>query len=157
MSGVQCSRWEKSSKLASTTRWNRDVLSLPESSTPRQLFPRTPDEWISFGRLLLAAVLWLPALLRKPRVVAAGIVLSAGSDIADGLVSRIRGNRSRYSRQLDSLADGAVILSSLGWLALTRPGALAPLRRTVAVIAAAASFLLAIEWRRYRRNRKPSS
>jgi phosphatidylglycerophosphate synthase len=131
-------------------RWSRDARSLPESSQPRQLFPQTLDEWISFGRLVLAGMLWLPALIRKPRLVAAGIVLSAGSDIVDGLICRLRGSRSHYSRQLDAIADCAVILSSLGWLALARPGALAPLRRTLAVIAIASSTLLAIEWRRYR-------
>ncbi len=123
---------------------------MPDSTAPRQLFPQTPDEWISLGRLGLAGLLWIPALLRKPRLVAAGIVLSAISDIVDGLVSRWRGSRSAYSRQLDTIADCAVMLSSLGWLVLARPGALEPLRRTLGVIAVVAGALLAIEWRRYR-------
>ena len=96
-------------------------------------------------------MLWIPALLRRPRVVAAGIVLSAISDIADGFVSRLRGERSDYSRQLDAVADSAVMLSSLGWLRLARPGALEP-------AASARSWrswrsprsCLTIEWRRYR-------
>ncbi len=62
----------------------------------------------------------------------------------------MNGGRSTYSRQLDAVADGAVMLSSLGWLALTRPGALWAIRRTIGVIAVIASVLLAIEWRRYR-------
>jgi phosphatidylglycerophosphate synthase len=114
------------------------------------LLPRTPDEWISFGRLLLAFVLWIPALLRKPRLVAAGIVLSAISDIADGLVSRLRGRRSHYARQLDTVADSAVMLSSVGWLALARPGSLAPIRRTIAAITVAASALLSFQCWRHR-------
>jgi len=123
---------------------------LPETPRPSQLIPQTPDEWISLGRLALAALLWIPAMRRKPRLVAFGIVLSAVSDIADGLVSRWRGSRSHYSRQLDAIADSAIMLSSLGWLALARPGALAPLRRTLGVITVVASVLLGIQWRRYR-------
>ncbi len=115
-----------------------------------QRFPRTPDEWIAFARLLLAGILWIPAAMRKPRLVAAGIGLSALSDIADGLVSRLRGSRSDYSRQLDAVADSAVMLSSLGWLGLTRPGALKPLQRTISAVLLVGSALLAIEWRRYR-------
>ena len=99
---------------------------------------------------MLAALLWIPALARRPRVVAAGIVLSACSDIADGAVARLQGGRSDYSRQLDAVADSAVMLSSLGWLAVSRPGALRPLKRTILAIAVVASVLLAIEWRRYR-------
>ena len=98
---------------------------------------------------MLAGVLWIPALLRRPRAVAAGIVLSAASDIADGGVSRVRGSRSEYSRQLDTVADSAVMLSALGWLPLARPGALQPLKRTLLAIVAIASMLLSIEWRRY--------
>jgi phosphatidylserine synthase len=116
----------------------------------KQTFPHTPDEWIAFGRLLLAFLLWIPALLRRPRLVAAGIALSGFSDIVDGFVSRLRGARSSYSRQLDTIADGAVMLSSLGWLALSRPGSLQPLRGTLVAIGAVAAALLAIEWRRYR-------
>lgn len=114
-----------------------------------QFTPRTLDEWISFARLIIAAILWIPAFLRRPRLVAFGIVLSAGTDIADGLASRASGSRSDYSRQLDAVADSAVMIFSLGWLALARPGALRPLRGTILVIASVASVLLAIEWRRY--------
>jgi phosphatidylserine synthase len=118
--------------------------------TRRQLAPRTPDEWIALARLLLAFLLWIPALLRRPRLVAAGVVLSGISDMADGFVSRLRGSRSGYSRQLDTIADSAVMLSTLGCLPLCRPGSLKPLRGTVLTIAAVATALLAIQWRRYR-------
>ena len=124
---------------------------MPDAAHHRQLTPRTLDEWISFARLLLAALLWIPALARRPRVVAAGIVLSACSDTADGAVARLQGGRSNYSRQIDTVADSAVMLSSLGWLAVSRPGALRPLKRTILAIAAVASVLLTIEWRRYQR------
>jgi phosphatidylglycerophosphate synthase len=123
---------------------------LPDPTPPRQWTPRTPDEWISLARLGFAGLLWIPAALRKPRLVAAGIVISAVSDIADGLVCRYRGERSSYSSQLDAIADCAVMLSSLGWLALARPGGLDPLRRTLCVISLVSSTLLLIEWRRYR-------
>jgi phosphatidylglycerophosphate synthase len=83
--------------------------------------------------------------------VAAGVVLSALSDTADGAVSRLQGGRSNYSRQLDAVADSAVMLSSLGWLTLARPGALQPVKRTILAIGAVAGVLLAIEWRRYRK------
>lgn len=130
--------------------WSKDALSLPKPNAAPQLLPRTPDEWISLGRLGLAGLLWIPAAMRKPRLVAAGIVLSAFSDMADGAISRLRGSRSSYARQLDTIADVAVMLSSLGWLALSRPGALSPLRRTIGAIGLVGSVLLAIQWRRYR-------
>lgn len=123
---------------------------MPDRASPRQIVPRTPDEWIASGRLLLAVLLWYPAILRKPRIVAGGIVLSALSDITDGAVAWLLGNRSNYSRQLDAVADSAVMLSALGWLALARPGRFQPLKRTVLAIAAVASALLSIEWRRHR-------
>jgi len=100
---------------------------------------------------VLAALLWIPAILRRPRLVAAGIVASAISDTADGAIALLQGGRSNYSRQLDAVADGAVMFSSLGWLAVARPGALRPLKRTILAIWAVASTLLAIEWRRYHR------
>ncbi|MCA9861003.1 MAG: CDP-alcohol phosphatidyltransferase family protein [Thermomicrobiales bacterium] len=125
------------------------MSSSPDSAKRPQRLPRTPDEWLSFGRLVLAAALWVPAFLQRPRFVAAGIVLSAGSDIGDGLISRLRGSRSTYARQLDTIADGAIMLSSLGWLALCRPGAIGPLKRTLAAILAVSCVLLGIEWRRY--------
>lgn len=124
---------------------------MPSTSSRRQYAPRTIDEWISFGRLVLAALLWIPAALQRPRLVAVGILLSAGSDIADGLVTRLTGTRSNYSRQLDAIADSAVVMSALGWLALARPGALRPLRRTILAFGSIASVLLAIEWRRHRK------
>lgn len=99
---------------------------------------------------MLAGVLWIPAVLRKPRLVAGGIVISAMSDIADGLVCRFRGERSGYSRQLDTIADSAVMISSVGWLALARPGSLVPLRRTLGAIVLVASALLTIQWKRHR-------
>lgn len=123
-------------------------MSSPKS--PHQQTPQTPDEWISFSRLLLAGFLWIPALLRKPRIVAAGIILSAFTDMADGFVARLRGNRSNYSRQLDTIADSAIMLSSLGWLALARSGTLAPLRHTIRAILVFGSVLLIVQWHRYR-------
>ncbi len=129
----------------------RDASSLPDASHRKQIAPRTLDEWISLGRLVLAALLWIPALLRRPRLVAAGIVLSAVSDTADGAVAFLQGGRSSYARQLDAVADSAVMMSSLGWLAVSRPGVLRPLTRTITAIATVAAILLAIEWRNYRK------
>lgn len=95
-------------------------------------------------------MLWIPALLGKPRLVAAGIVVSAISDMADGYASRLLGSRSDYSRQLDAIADSAIMVSSLGWLAVARPGSLRPLRATLTVLGVVAAALLAIQWHRYR-------
>jgi phosphatidylserine synthase len=127
------------------------VSWLPDPSRLRQIAPHTPDEWISAVRLVLGALLWIPAALHRPRIVAAGIVMSACSDMADGLVARLRGARSDYARQLDTVADTAVMLSSLGWLACARPGAIRHLQRTLLAIGSVASVLLSIEWRRYHR------
>lgn len=115
---------------------------MPETIGQRQRVPRTLDERISCGRLLLAPVLWIPALLGKPRLVAVGIVLSAVSDIADGAVCQWRGARCDYSRQLDAIADSVAMLSALGWLAVARPGSLRPLRGTLAAIAMTGTVLL---------------
>lgn len=126
------------------------MSSLPEPDRTRQILPRTPDEWISFGRLLFAPILWGVALAHRPRLVAAGIVLSAISDMADGFVSRLRGSRSQYSRQLDAIADSAIMLSAIGWLRLLDPASFRRIRATLIVLAPLAAGLLAIEWRRYR-------
>jgi hypothetical protein len=63
----------------------------------------------------------------------------------------MQGSRSGYSRQLDTAADSAMMISSLGWLAIARPGALRPLKRTILAIAAVAALLLTVEWQRYRK------
>ncbi len=143
-------RLQRPSALGRAPTVTQGTLPLPDPTAPRQVAPRTPDEWIAFARLLLAGILWIPAAMRKPRLVAAGIVLSGFSDIADGFVARLLDSRSDYSRQFDTVADSAVMLSSLGWLGLSRPGALKPLQRTVGAVLLVGSALLAIEWRRYR-------
>ena len=43
------------------------------------------------------------------------------TDVLDGIVARATGRRSALGSQLDSIADLALMSSSLGWLLLLRP------------------------------------
>jgi phosphatidylglycerophosphate synthase len=111
----------------------------------------TPSDWLSFTRLLLAPALWMPALLRKPKVVSAGVVVSAATDVLDGTLARATGNRSEFGKQLDTVADMAIILSAPGWLALLYPEVLHRRKSPLLALGGAAGILLTIEWRRYQK------
>jgi phosphatidylglycerophosphate synthase len=106
------------------------------------------SDWLSFARLVLAPLLWIPALLRKPRVVSAGVVVSATTDVLDGVVARASGQRSEFGKQLDTVADMAIILSAPGWTALLYPQVAARRGRPLVVLGATAGVLLALEWRK---------
>lgn len=111
----------------------------------------TIPDWLAFGRLVLAPLLWIPAIRRKPGVVAAGVALSAASDVLDGGIARLQGERSDFGSQLDTVADMAIILSAPGWMRLLYPDAFRKRRGPLLALLAVAGVTLSIEWRRHGR------
>jgi phosphatidylserine synthase len=96
-------------------------------------------------------VIWTLALLNKPRLVGAGVALSAATDVLDGAVARVSGERSAFGSQFDTVADMSIILSAPGWMALLYPEVARRRRGPLLALGMAAGALLAIEWRRSRR------
>ncbi len=109
----------------------------------------TISDWLGVCRLLLAPVLWVLALTGKKRSVGVGIAVSAVTDVLDGAVARVSGERSEFGGQLDSIADMAIIVSSPGWMALLYPDVLRRRRTPLLTLSGVAVLLLAIEWGRY--------
>lgn len=72
-------------------------------------------------RLLLIPGLWAMALLDQPWLVGLGLVLALLTDVLDGLLARWLKQTSPFGAAFDSLADKALTLSVVGWLALLRP------------------------------------
>jgi phosphatidylglycerophosphate synthase len=110
---------------------------------------RTPSDWLCLLRLLLAPVIWLLAITRKPKAAGAGVVLSGATDVLDGAISRLTGRRSEFGSQFDSVADMTIILSSMGWMALLYPDVARRRRRALLVLGGSAALLLSIEWRKF--------
>jgi phosphatidylglycerophosphate synthase len=106
----------------------------------------TPSDWLCLVRLALAPVLWVLALLNKPRVVGAGVVVSATTDVLDGLAARATGQRSEFGKQFDTVADMAIILSAPGWIVLLYPEVAARRGKPLVMLGAIAGILLTLEW-----------
>lgn len=111
---------------------------------------RTPSDWLCLFRLLMAPVLWVLAWRRRRKLVAAGIVLTAGSDVLDGVLARLSGERSDFGSQFDTVADAAIILSAPGWISLLYPAVLQKRRFPLLILTGVATGLLAVEWCRFR-------
>ena len=106
----------------------------------------TPSDWLCLVRLVLAPVLWIPAALKKPTVVSAGVVVSATTDVLDGLAARATGQRSEFGKQFDTVADMAIILSAPGWIVLLYPEVAARRGKPLVMLGAIAGILLTLEW-----------
>lgn len=72
-------------------------------------------------RLLALPPIWLLALLDRPRLVALGLLTAALTDVLDGWLARRLHQATAFGAAFDSLADKALTLSVIGWLALLRP------------------------------------
>ncbi|MFV9506356.1 MAG: CDP-alcohol phosphatidyltransferase family protein [Oscillochloridaceae bacterium umkhey_bin13] len=79
---------------------------------------------LSLARLILAVVLWLPALLGLQRLLALGILVALLTDWLDGLAARHLGVGDEAFSRFDSLADKVLALSVLAWLLLLHPAIL---------------------------------
>lgn len=76
---------------------------------------------LSYVRLLLAIILWIPALLDMPFYVGAGLVLAGLTDLLDGYAARRWGAVTEYGRRLDSMADTSIVVSAVFWVILVEP------------------------------------
>jgi phosphatidylglycerophosphate synthase len=108
----------------------------------------TPSDWLCLMRLALAPVLWVLALLNKPKTVGVGVAVSATTDVLDGVLSRSTGQRSAFGMQFDTAADMAIILSAPGWMALLYPEIAARRGKPLLVLGVGAGVLLSLEWRK---------
>lgn len=112
---------------------------------------RTPSDWLCLIRLLLAPLIWFLAWRRHRGLVAAGVVLSATTDVLDGAIARLTGERSAFGSQFDTVADMAIILSAPAWMAMLYPENFRSKLRPLLMVAGVAAVLLGIEWRKFRR------
>ena len=76
---------------------------------------------VSVLRLLLVGAMWPLALNGEGRLVGIGVLLCGLTDILDGRLARLSGTESRHGARLDALADTALLISVLGWMAILHP------------------------------------
>lgn len=76
---------------------------------------------LSGFRLLLAVVLWIPAMLDLPLVVGAGLIMAGLTDVLDGFLARRWGAATEYGSRLDSAADMVLVVCAAFWVILVEP------------------------------------
>lgn len=81
----------------------------------REAFSTVPN-WISIFRLIMVGPLWIWASQGRYSWVAWGLILTAATDILDGMVARIFDQCSLIGEKIDSWADHLIIISSVIWL-----------------------------------------
>ena len=81
----------------------------------------TVPNLLSALRLLLVAVLWVPAFFNLPAYVGAGLLVAGMTDVLDGFIARRWGSMTEYGSRLDSIADTSVVISVIFWILLLRP------------------------------------
>jgi hypothetical protein len=72
-------------------------------------------------RLLLVPLLWVLAVLGLPRYVGIGLIVSAVSDILDGVVARRSDQTSAFGSRFDSMTDMVTAVSAIAWTAMVAP------------------------------------
>ena len=76
---------------------------------------------LSGFRLLLAVVLWIPAMLDLPLLVGAGLIMAGLTDMLDGFLARRWGAATEYGSRLDSAADMVLVVCAAFWVILVEP------------------------------------
>lgn len=76
---------------------------------------------LSGFRLLLAVVLWIPAVLDLPLLVGAGLIMAGLTDVLDGFLARRWGATTEYGSRLDSAADMVLVVCAAFWVILVEP------------------------------------
>ncbi len=122
---------------------------LPVRTWIRQV--TTLDEQLAAFRLLLAPVILILGLLGKRRLVAVTVLSAAASDVLDGTAARFAGQRSSFSKQLDTVADIAVIATAPALVAKLYPDSFHRRGRPLAVLGVVAGGVLGLEWLKFRR------
>ncbi len=76
---------------------------------------------LSGFRLLLAVVLWIPAMLDLPLWVGIGLVAAGLTDMLDGFLARRWRAATEYGSRLDSAADMVLVVCAAFWVILVEP------------------------------------
>jgi len=114
--------------------------------------PWTLASSVTACRLAFIPVLWCWALDGHVRWVGAGVMAAFVSDILDGQLARRMKQVTKLGGQLDSLADGLLLASSIGWLAMFRPEMLQPPYAAVVAVALGSwTLLIAVGVVKFRR------
>lgn len=72
-------------------------------------------------RLAVLPVLWVFAVLGRPGIVGAGLLLAWLTDALDGFLARRLGAVTTWGSRLDSIADLCLFVSALAWVTMLRP------------------------------------
>jgi phosphatidylglycerophosphate synthase len=103
-------------------------------------------------RLAFLPVLWCWALAGRARWVGLGVMVAFVSDILDGQLARRMNQVTKLGGQLDSLADGLLLASSVAWLVMFRPEMLEPPYAVVVAVALGSwTLLIAVGVFKFRR------
>jgi phosphatidylglycerophosphate synthase len=97
---------------------------------------------LSWTRLLLVPVLWLPAIAGQGRLVGVGLIIAGLTDFLDGYLARRLRQPSTRGAQLDALADTLLLLSAAAWIELLHPEILG--ENTVLLAATFATYVTAL-------------
>jgi phosphatidylglycerophosphate synthase len=116
--------------------------------TPR--WRRLSDQ-LTLTRLLLAAPLWVFAILRLRLWLGVGLLLAGLTDVLDGPVARRSGGVTRFGSQLDSVADMLIITSMVIWLRMLRPEFFRMYATPILIWATLGLVSLLLGWIRFRR------
>jgi phosphatidylglycerophosphate synthase len=106
---------------------------------------------LSMLRLILVGLVWIAALNDQRVLVAIGIAIAGATDVADGIVARSTRTSTRFGSQLDSIADIALMASTLAWLIILRPTFLRENWLLIAIWLGVALVTLAVGWIRFRK------
>jgi phosphatidylglycerophosphate synthase len=106
---------------------------------------------LSSLRLILVALVWIAALAGQRILVAIGIAIAGATDVADGIVARSTGTSTRFGSQLDSIADIALMASTLAWLIILRPTFFLENWLLIGIWLGVAVLTLAVGWVRFRK------
>jgi phosphatidylglycerophosphate synthase len=76
---------------------------------------------LSWSRIFLLTVLWVPALLGSGRLVGIGLMVAGLTDFLDGYLARRLGQTTAAGARLDSIADILLLVSAVVWIELLHP------------------------------------
>jgi phosphatidylglycerophosphate synthase len=113
-------------------------------------FAKLPDQ-LTLLRLLLAAPLWLLALLELRVLLGIGLAVAGLTDVLDGFLARRMKRTTPRGSQLDSVADMTLFASMVIWLIMLRPDFFREHGRILMAWAALGLITLIVGWIRFRR------
>ncbi len=106
---------------------------------------------LSALRLILVVALWGAAFGGQRVVVAVGVAIAGATDVADGMIARLTRTSTRFGSQLDSIADLALMGSTMAWLVIFRPHLFLEKGTWIMAWLGFAMLTLAVGWLRFRR------